>query len=604
VAVGSERWTRPTGDFHSGPRARARSSTRVRIRVDNPEQLHRLRVLWLLAIAALLASAVWGRLAYWQVTQHGRLTAMADAQYSNNVLLPAQRGMIFDAEGRPLAVDTTVYDVFVAPSQVPTSERDALASELSAALNVPRVPLLGVLASGQQFAYVAKRVSKAVADRLSAMQLPTVGLEPEQQRSYLPGAVPGTSLASDLLGFVNYDGQGQYGVEGYYDQTLSGKDGYETTYRDLAGNQIVLGSRTQKQPVNGSNLTLTIDSDIQSAAEQAIASGVQAAHAESGSVLIMDPHTGGIVAWADYPSYDANQFATTNMASFQDPMVSYLYEPGSVMKVVTLSGALQNHAITPTTTIDDPGYINVGGYTIHDWDLANHGTVTMTRVLDDSLNVGAIRAMQMEGPSAFYSNLRAFGFGQPSGVDVAGENAPALQLAPLNQWSDVQVATTSFGQGIAVNMVQMLAAVNVVANGGRYVQPHVVAEVGDKPGPLADTPSRQVVSATTAQLMTGMMEDVVQNGSGWKARVPGFQKDEAGKTGTSQIPENGGYSNVHVWASYVGFLPASNPQFTMLVVVRKPNNGSSDHNEGYYVAGPIWAQIAQAIVVERRLTPP
>jgi cell division protein FtsI/penicillin-binding protein 2 len=284
-------------------------------------------------------------------------------------------------------------------------------------------------------------------------------------------------------------------------------------------------------------------------------------------------------------------------------MVSYLYEPGSVMKVVTLSGALEAHAITPATTIVDPGYINVGGYTIHDWDLANHGTVTMTRVLDDSLNVGAIRAMQMEGPQAFYRNLLAFGFGRPSGVDVAGENPQALALQPLSTWSDAQVATTSFGQGIAVNMVQMLSAVNVVANGGRWAQPHVVAQVGDRPGPLAGQVQRQVVSTQTAALMTAMMEDVVQHGSGWKARVPGFEKNEAGKTGTSQMPENGGYSSDHVWASYVGFLPADHPQFTMLVVVRKPNNGSSDHNEGYYVSGPIWQQIAEAIVVERRLTP-
>jgi len=601
VAVGSERWIPPAGDFHSGSRSRAKSS--VSVRVHDSEKMHRLRVLWLLAVAGLLASAVWGRLAYWQVTQHGRLSAIADAQYSKYVALPAQRGMIFDAKGRPLAVDTTVYDVFVSPTQVPASQRDALATQLSQALNEPREALLGTLASGKQFAYVAKRVSKTVADRLSALQLPSVGLEPEQQRSYLPGAVAGTSLAANLLGFVNYQGQGQYGVEGYYDKALGGADGYETTYRDLAGNQIVLGSRTQKPAINGANLTLTIDSDIQFAAEQAIASGVQAAHGESGSVLIMDPHTGGIIAWADYPSYDANRFATTDVGKFQDPMVSYLYEPGSVMKVVTLSGALQSHAITPSTTINDPGYINVGGYTIHDWDLANHGTVTMTRVLDDSLNVGAIRAMQMEGPQAFYSNLRAFGFGQPSGIDVAGENPQALQLAPLSQWSDSQVATTSFGQGIAVNMVQMLSAVNVIANGGRYVQPHVVASVGEKPSPLAAMPERQVISTPTAQLMTGMMEDVVQHGSGWKARVAGFEKDEAGKTGTSQMPENGGYSSDHVWASYVGFLPADNPQFTMLVVVRKPNNGSSDHNEGYYVSGPIWAQIAQAIVVERRLTP-
>ena len=596
MAVESQRWPRPVGDYHTRPRRAPLAAVAVRA-----EEAPRLRVLWLLALAALLAAAVWGRLAYWQVTQHSRLSAVAEAQYSKYVVDPAQRGMIHDRYGRPLAVDTTVYDVFVSPDQVPAADRDGIASELSGVTGVPREPLLGILASGKQFAYVARRVPKDRADRLRELQLPGVGTAPEQQRSYLPGAVTGTSLAANLLGFVNYDGKGQYGIEGYYDQQLSGRDGYETTYQDLAGNQIVLGSHGQRAAVDGSSLTLTLDSDIQFAAEEALSKGVRAAHAESGSVLIMDPHTGGILAWADYPTYDANRFASTPVARFQDPMVSYLYEPGSVMKVVTLAGALENHAITPTTTIQDPGYINVGGYTIHDWDLANHGTVTMTQVLDHSLNVGAIKAMQKEGPSAFYRNLRLFGFGKPTGVDVSGENPRDLQVQPLDQWSDSQVATTAFGQGIAVNMVQMLSAVNVVANGGRWAQPHVVAQIGDTP--VAPAPGRQVVSGETASLMTGMMKDVVQHGSGWKARVPGFELNEAGKTGTSQMPENGGYSPTHVWASYVGFLPAENPQFTMLVVVRKPNNGSSDHNEGYYVSGPIWKEIAEDIVVERRLSP-
>jgi cell division protein FtsI/penicillin-binding protein 2 len=264
---------------------------------------------------------------------------------------------------------------------------------------------------------------------------------------------------------------------------------------------------------------------------------------------------------------------------------------------VTLAGAIDQGKITPGTTINDPGYIDVGGVRIRDWDLKNHGTVTMTNVLESSLNVGAVRAGQMEGQDAFLHYLDAFGIGRASGVDVAGERVYGLR----GSWRQSELATAAFGQGVAVNMVQMVAAVNVIANQGRWVQPHVVARVGASP--VSVPAQRQVVGAQTAAAMTRMMESVAQHGSGSMARVPGFEQDEAGKTGTSQMVENGTYSTDHVWASYVGFLPADNPRFTMLVVVRRPDNGSSDHNEGYYVAGPIWKRIAEQIVQDWRITP-
>jgi cell division protein FtsI (penicillin-binding protein 3)/stage V sporulation protein D (sporulation-specific penicillin-binding protein) len=269
------------------------------------------------------------------------------------------------------------------------------------------------------------------------------------------------------------------------------------------------------------------------------------------------------------------------------------------MKVVTLSGALDGGRITPSTAIQDPGYVSVGGSLIHDWDGRNHGTVTMTNVLELSLNVGAIKAMQTEGRDPFFHYLEAFGLGSGTGVDLAGEASTPLR--PPAQWRDSEVATASFGQGIAVNMLQMCAAVNAVANQGRWVQPHVAETVGGVPvGPFQ---SHQAISPQAAASMTAMMDSVVQHGSGWMARVKGFELDQAGKTGTSQIPENGRYSPDHVWASYVGFLPSDNPRFTMLVVVRKPNNGSADHNEGYYVSGPIWKAIAEQIILQWRITP-
>jgi cell division protein FtsI/penicillin-binding protein 2 len=395
------------------------------------------------------------------------------------------------------------------------------------------------LASGAKFAYIARRFSKDKADVLKAMLLPGVGLEEEQQRAYLP-SIANSSLAANLLGFVNYDGQGQYGIEGYYQKQLAGTPGYISSYRDLANREIVLGTHTHKDPVNGSDIVLSVDSDIQYAAEQALADGVKRDRAESGSVLIMDPNTGGIVAWADYPSYNANNFAQTPASAFLDPISSSVYEPGSVMKVVTLSGAINAGAITPDMVINDPGFLYVGGYRISDWDHRNHGNITYTYVLEHSLNVGAMKAMQAEGHGSFYNYLQAFGLTRPSGIDVAAEDTVAPPSA--TQMADSQFATTAFGQGIDVNMVQMLSAINVVANGGRYAPPNVVERIGNTLNPLLMAPQRQVISPATAAQMTAMMEQVVQNGSGWSSRVRGFEKDQAGKTGTSQIPINGKYT--------------------------------------------------------------
>jgi stage V sporulation protein D (sporulation-specific penicillin-binding protein) len=274
------------------------------------------------------------------------------------------------------------------------------------------------------------------------------------------------------------------------------------------------------------------------------------------------------------------------------------------MKVVTLSGAIDAGKITPSQVINDPGYLYVGGYRINDWDFRNHGNITYTYVLEHSLNVGAMKAMLAEGHANFYNYLQAFGLTKASGIDVAGESAVPPPSASKMQ--DSQYATTSFGQGIDVNMVQMLSAVNVIANGGKYAPPHVVERIGNNLNPLELQPQRQVISAQTAAQMSAMMEQVVQNGSGWSSRVHGFELDQAGKTGTSQIPVNGKYT-LSVWASFVGFLPAKHPRFTMLVVVRKPNYPGSNQdwtlNDGYLTAAPIWQKIAQAMVVDWRITP-
>src|SRR5437870_3199905 len=460
------------------------------------------------------------------------------------------------------------------------------------------------LASNTKFAYIQRRFAKTKADQLRPLKLPGVGLQEETQRSYLPGIASGSTLAANVLGFVDWNGDGKYGVEQNYQQALGGTPGFISSYRDLANREIVLGTHTHQDPINGSDLVLSLDANIQYAAEQALAAGVKRDHAESGSVLVMDPKTGGIVAWADYPTYNANNFTHTDASLFKDNVHSYVYEPGSVMKVVTLSGAINAGAIAPNTVINDPGYVKVGGYWIYDWDRRNHGNIDYTYVLEHSLNVGAMQAMLAEGHANFYNYMQAFGLTQKSGIDVAGENfVPPPSVAKMQ---DSQFATASFGQGIDVNMVQMLAAINVVANGGKYAQPHVVERIGTHLNPVLLQPQRQVISAATAAKMTTMMQMVVQHGSGWTSRIPGFQLDQCGKTGTSQIPVNGKYTQ-DVWSSFVGFLPAKKPRFTMLVVVRKPHYPGSENdwtlNDGYMTAEPIWKQIAQTLVVSWHITP-
>jgi cell division protein FtsI/penicillin-binding protein 2 len=565
----------------------------------------RLRILSMVVVALVLAGMVWSRLAYWQVARHGQLALQAQAQYREVVQLPAIRGAIFDRNLTQLVVNTTVYTAFVSPDQVPSAWRQPVANALVSILGANQATVMTTLGSGSKFAYITpRRFPQDKADRLRALKLPGVGLEAETQRSYLPGIGSGTTLASNLLGFVNYNGDGQYGLEAYYQKLLAGTPGYISSYRDLANREIVLGSHTHQDPVNGSDLVLSLDANIQYAAEQALADGVKKDNAESGSVMIMDPATGGIIASADYPSYNANDFTHTDPALFKDNVSSYVYEPGSVMKVATLAGAINSGAITPSTVINDPGYLNVGGYRIYDWDRKNHGNITYNYVLQDSLNVGAMKAMQAEGHDAFYSYLQGFGLTKASGIDVAGETT--VPPPPAAQMADAQYATASFGQGIDVNMVQMLAAVNVIANGGKYAPPHVVDRVGTAINPLLLQPQRQVISPSAAAQMTAMMENVVQHGSGFTSRVKGFELDQAGKTGTSQIPVNGQYTQ-DVWASFVGFLPAQHPRFTMLVVVRKPHAAGSQQdwtlNDGYITAGPIWQKIAQALVVDWHITP-
>jgi cell division protein FtsI/penicillin-binding protein 2 len=317
----------------------------------------------------------------------------------------------------------------------------------------------------------------------------------------------------------------------------------------------------------------------------------------------MDTHTGSIRAWADYPSYDANHYSSSDIGLFRDTAVDNLYEPGSVMKVVTFAAALDRHLITPGQTINETQQ-TIDGFLIHDWDGRSHGTVTLQWVLDDSLNNGAIEVMRRLGKDAYYQNLLAFGIGSPTGIDVAGEvNQPRRAQ---RDWTDVDYATASFGQQVQATPVEMLAAINAVANGGVWVQPHAVDAIVD-PRTGASTPvvprTRPVMSADAAHVLAHMMTGVVEDrgASGYLAKIPGFKGLVAGKTGTASVAVHGVYGS-DVIVSYAGFMPVDDPRFTALVILRRPHTGRAAH-EGAYLAAPVWRTIAQLAVDAWRIVP-
>ena len=584
---------------------RARPDERATVRgwfmADAPDFRH--RGFWVAMAFAAMAVTVCAKLVSVQLVQHKALAAAAAAQHLESVDIRATRGDILDDAGRVLASNRTVYDVYADPGLIPVETRTQVASELAPVLSMTTDQVFQLINRPTRFVYLSKGVSQAVSDQLTNLGLAGVVVVPTQQRVYEPSPVPGASFASNLLGYVDSDGVGQYGVEAYYNSILSGTDGQQSTVRDVAGNSITLSSGPDAQAQNGSTLQLGLDSSVQYWAEQAIAQGVQYAKAASGTLIMMDTKTGAIRAWAQAPTYDANSYWTSPVLNFRDLAISNLYEPGSIEKVVTFAGGLNAGAIAPSTTIHE-GPVTIDGATIQDWDHRAHGTITMQTVLDDSLNDGAVRVGQLEGADTFYKNMLAFGLGAPTGVDLAGEqNEP---LAPQSQWSNLDLAEAAFGQHVLVTPIEVLAAVNAVANGGVWVQPHAVQAVIN-PSTGVSTPvvptTRRIISstaaATLAQMMTGVVEDRGAEGS--LAKIPAFKGQVAGKTGTASVAVNGVYGG-DVIVSFAGFLPANNPQFTMLVVLNYPHENHIVRF-GSTLAAPVWKQIAQVAIDQWRIVP-
>ena len=529
-----------------------------------------------------------GRLFYWQVIAGDQLRVKASAQYSVEFLLPAARGQILASDGSPLVTNQTAFLAYAQPKDI--KDISQFSRSVGSVLSLEDQVLIPKLsAPGRLWVPLAHKVESNIVDTLKSLHLSGLGFEKEPKRYY-----PEASMAGHILGFVGSDGNGNdkgyFGIEGYYDRELRGQNGRIAVERDVRGAPILIGDENRIEPEHGRTLMTWIDRSIQRVAERRLNEGIDKYGAKEGSVVIADPKTGGIMAMASFPSYDPALFSSYDTMLYRNPTVAASFEPGSTFKVLMMSAALQEKLVTPATTIDETGPVQVGEYAVSTWDNKYHGTINMTEVLQHSSNVGMVAVEKKLGKEKVVRYIRDFGFGEPTGVDLEEELSP--QLRKDTDWREIDLATASFGQGIAVTPLQMVRAVGALANDGWLMEPHIVKEIRDEKGRVvAIRPKkiRQVVGSATAKIMTEMMVSAVDNGEAKWAKPVGYRI--AGKTGTAQIPVAGHYDEKKTIASFVGFAPADDPKFVMLVTLREP----SSSQWGSETAAPLFFTIARDI---------
>jgi cell division protein FtsI/penicillin-binding protein 2 len=540
----------------------------------------------------LCALGIAGRLAYWQVAQAPVLQKKLNAQKTLDERVPAQRGRILDTNGDLLAGNLSVDYVYAAPGQI--KDAAATAAKLAPALDTQPDALLPLLTDPDR-AYVrlldGRKLSPDESARVSALRLPGIFLEPTTMRVY-----PDKQLAAHLLGFVDGDSKGWYGLEGQYNEVVGGQPGHIRAERDTAGNEIGFSDRQFQAPVDGQDLVLTIDRTIQYIAERELDRAIVQHKASGGSVIVMQPHTGEILAMASRPTFDPNTYRDygDHTEVFANPAVTLQYEPGSTFKIFTMAGALNDKIVTPETTYNDTGIYSVGGYALHNWDGKANGITNMTQLLEKSSNVGAATVSARMGKDRFYRYVSAFGFGQPTGIDLQGEATGTVKNPASKDWGNVDLATNAFGQGISVTPIQIITAASAVANGGIMMRPYVLRGVVDPAtGKVVQKGQpqivRQIVTRETASTLLTMLWNAAENGETKGSLVPGFHT--AGKTGTASIPVNGAYDDNLTIASFVGMVPAENPQFVVLVRIDKP----TDEPWGSLIAKPAFSIIAQEL---------
>jgi cell division protein FtsI (penicillin-binding protein 3) len=543
-----------------------------------------LRARFLMAVFAAGLTLVVVRAAQLQVFEHAALEALARGEYLSDLRLPAVRGQVYDRHGKPLAISVDVPSVFVNPTQI--VDPRAAARKLSPILGLELDLTYQKLAGDRFFVWLKRQVSPEVAAKIEALKIEGVAITKESRRFY-----PNREVGAQLLGFAGVDGHGLEGVEKQFDNILAGEPQVVSALRDAKGNAVLSGNLDPQRRTSGADLHLTLDLRIQHATQLAIAKAVRVSRAKGALALVLSVADAEILAMANYPDFNPNQASEATAELRRNRVVTDLFEPGSALKPFVIAAALDARAVSSQATFFcENGAMRVADHTIR--DTKPHGWLSLADILAKSSNIGAAKVGQALGRDRLAASLRAFGFGERTGVALPGEVAGLLR--PPESWSTVSTATISFGHGVAINALQLAAAYRVLAADGRYRTPELVRSIEWADGKIEAPPTRierRVLNERTAQRVSGMLEKVVSaDGTGLLAKVPGYRV--AGKTGTAQKPDPvaGGYSADRYVAVFAGYLPAEAPRVVIVVAVDEP----VDVHTGGAIAAPVFAEIGDS----------
>lgn len=526
------------------------------------------------------------RLVTLQVLQAAELTAKADRQHQKSVTLEGTRGTVTDRHGKVLAMNMEVPSVFGVPTSLDSPS--SVARSLSPILRVRRADIEKKLRQDKHFVWLARKVEPEQGRKLEQLSIDGIGTVMEGRRFYPKGP-----LLSHLLGFVGMDGQGLEGLERRYDLNLRGEKRVTILQRDALGRTVFPKGLSEQSPAPGGTLRLTVDEVVQFIAEKELEAAVTQARAKGGTIIVMEPQTGAILAMAVSPRFDPNNVAALTADRWRNRALTDTYEPGSTMKVIVAAGALEEKVMRPGTMMfGENGQMTVANTIIHDHEKL--GWMTFSQMIRKSSNIGAAKTGMLLGEKRLYRYLQAFGFGQKTDIDLPGEVGGLLKSP--KQWGRRSMASISMGQEIGVTALQMVTAVAAVANNGVLMKPYVVSEIRDQKGQLVTETlpqvKRRVISPETARTLTTIMEGVVTDGTGTKAAIPGFRV--AGKTGTAQKvnPLTGRYSKTQLIGSFVGFVPADAPRLAMIVVIDEPQG----EGWGGVVSAPVFQRVGQQVL--------
>ncbi len=517
-----------------------------------------------------------GARAFWlQAVDGPQLAAMASRQQTQTVTIPAGRGTVYDRNGVELAISEQATTVYADPTQVKDPQGAALAAREILGVDANAI-YRALLNKNSHFAYIARQADPIKAALLKKKALPGIFFYGEERRAYPQGAV-----AASVIGFAGIDNHGLAGLENALDASLVGHPGSQTVIKAPDGTTLDVESATPER--QGQSVVLAIDHTIQAEAEAVLRDSMQQWNAKAASAVVLDPMTGEVLAMANAPGFDSNNYAKADPERQRNRAVTDTYEPGSTFKLVTVTAALSEQLVTPLTRFTLPYEIDVADRTVHDAELRGTETLTVRQILAHSSTVGAITLAQNLGKARLAAWIERFGFGKTTGIDFPGESA-GIVLATKN-WSGSTIGNVPIGQGIAVTPIQMASAYATIANGGQRIVPRLVQSVDGKATPIVKT---RVIPSSLARELTGMLTNVVVTGTGMEAAIPGF--NVAGKTGTAEKPDpRGGYAKDKYVASFVGFVPASKPRFVVLVLVDEPQGSIF----GGVIAAPAFQRIAR-----------